>query len=657
MNNLKKKVSLILSVIMVALVVFPIFTSMASSNTSDVSMSVKLNGVELEDTGSYKVKNGDKIYVKATSNISGSPVKFTGYYYANADTWARETETVDVDGGDLTITLPTQTAGTRKTIMIEAVVTGNTGASDPTRRTGWQAYTLEWISDDDTISNKDVNVRYKGSYLTNGSTTEVESNRTLGLSATPEDRVTKIYFKWDSEAMREVTTSPVNLELPSEFEVGSTHKLQVRALYDNGEKSSAKTFYITIKAPVTTNEPTTPSEPTNPTTPTNPTDSDLEILPWEKENSELDSLAIALRNDSESDKANKNVYALGEKVTYYIDFKNGGKKITDEVKITLELPLEFEVVSSDGGNVDSSNGLITWTYPNGMDKEYEGTKTVEIKYKSLGKKSVDSKTIYPLATISKDGKDVDNSAVINFIYRDEDTVITDTHEPYMYGDANATTFRPDDTITRAEGALVLTRILLGQSAIDNVKVTSVYPDLDQTYLEAQKAIIAATTYGIINGYTDGYYRPNQTMTRAEFMKIIASYIELNAEDDGIEGLNIKTLEDSVKIYKDPVLRYAVNGTTVSNHWAIEEVSLLVRLNMTSVSKSNKNLRLDEGITRAEVAQLVNFFLLRAPAEVNSKTTTAFSDVNKKHDLFADIVEATRAAHDFTITEDGTEIAE
>lgn len=654
MNNLKKKVSLILSVIMLALVVFPVFTSMASSNTSDVSMSVKLNGVELEDEGSYKVKNGDKIYVKATSNISGSPVKFTGYYYANADTWARETETVDVDGGDLTITLPTQTAGTRKTIMIEAVVTGNTGASDPTRRTGWQAYTLEWTSDDDTISNKDVNVRYKGSYLANGSTTEVESNRTLGLSATPENRVKKIYFKWDSEAMREVTTSPVNLELPSEFEVGSTHKLQVKALYDNGEKSSAKTFYITIKAPAST------VEPSNPVTPTNPTDSELDILPWEKENSELESLAISLRNDSESDKANKNVYALGEKVTYFVDFKNGGKDIKDEVKISLELPLEFEVVSSDGGNVDYNKGLITWTYPNGMEKEYEGTKTVEIKYKSLGKKSVDSKTIYPLASISKDGKVVDESTVINYIYRDEDTVITDTHEPYMYGDANATTFRPDDTITRAEGALVLTRILLGQSAIDNVKVTSVYPDLDQTYLEAQKAIIAATTYGIINGYTDGYYRPNQTMTRAEFMKIIASYIELNAEDEGIAGLEIKNLEDSVKIYKDPVLRYAVNGTTVSNHWAIEEVTLLMRLNMTSVSKNNKNLRLDEGISRAEVAQLVNFFLLRAPAEVNSKTTTAFSDLTvngKKHKLFADIVEATRPAHDFTITEDGTEIAE
>ncbi len=655
MNNLKRKVSLILSVIMIALAVFPFMISNAGSNTADANMSVKLHGVELQDEGEYKVKNGDKIYVKATSNISGSPIKFTGYYYANADTWKRETETVDVDGGDLTITLPTQPAGTRKTIMIEAVVTGNKGVNDPTRRTGWQAYTLEWLADDDSVSGKDVNVKYLSKTLANGSTTEVDPSKTLELSAVPANRVQKIYFKWDTDAMREFKVTPAYLEIPSTFAEGSTHKLQVMGLYDNGEKTVGKTYYITIKKSGT--DPVDPVDPIDPVDPVNPDDSDLEILPWEKENKDLESLAIALRNDSESDKANKNVYALGEKVTYYIDFKNGGKKVKDEVKITLELPLSFEVISSDNGKVDTNKGLITWTYPNGMDEEYEGTKTIEVKYKAFSKKSIDSMKIYPVATISKAGKVADESAVINYIYRDEDTVITDTHEPYMYGDANATTFRPDATITRAEGALVLTRILLGQSAIDNVKVTSVYPDLDQTYLEAQKAIIAATSYGIINGYTDGYYRPNQTMTRAEFMKIIAKFIELNAEDDGIKGLEIKNVEDSVKLYRDPVLRYAVNGTTVSNHWALEEVTLLVRLNMTSVSSKNKNLRLDEGITRAEVAQLVNFFLLRAPAEVNSRTTTAFSDVNKRHDLFADIVEATRKAHDFTITEDGTEIAE
>ena len=66
--------------------------------------------------------------------------------------------------------------------------------------------------------------------------------------------------------------------------------------------------------------------------------------------------------------------------------------------------------------------------------------------------------------------------------------------------------------------------------------------------------------------------------------------------------------------------------------------------------------MDTEITRAEVAQLVNFYLFRAPAEVNSKTKTAFSDVYKNHKLFADIVEATRPAHTYTLTLDGKEVA-
>ena len=96
------------------------------------------------------------------------------------------------------------------------------------------------------------------------------------------------------------------------------------------------------------------------------------------------------------------------------------------------------------------------------------------------------------------------------------------------------------------------------------------------------------------------------------------------------------------------------STTTSTHWAINYVTLLCRLNMTSVSDSNKNLRLDDEITRAEVAQLVNFYLLRAPADGGK---TQFSDVAKNHKLFADILEATRPAHTYYLTSEGTEVAE
>jgi len=224
----------------------------------------------------------------------------------------------------------------------------------------------------------------------------------------------------------------------------------------------------------------------------------------------------------------------------------------------------------------------------------------------------------------------------------------------MYGDANATTFRPDGTITRAEGALVLVRMLYGQDTIDNATVTNRFPDIGQTYLEAQKAITVATNFGLINGYNDGYYRPNNTMTRAEFMKILATFIEKEAKNKGVNGIALKAINQSAKVYCNPVTEYIVNGTVVTEHWALSHVSLLTRLNMTPVSESEKDLRLDKGITRAEVAQLVNYYLLRAPADTSTNTYTGFSDVAISHKLIGDIMEATRNVHQCRITVNGKE---
>ena len=154
------------------------------------------------------------------------------------------------------------------------------------------------------------------------------------------------------------------------------------------------------------------------------------------------------------------------------------------------------------------------------------------------------------------------------------------------------------------------------------------PDVEGTDYEA--AVSALVELGIVNGYEDGTYKPNKKMTRAEFMKIIAANIELIAEEEDIRGLEIKSSDEEIKIYKDPTKSYVLGSTTINEHWASSYVTFLARLNMTSVSEKEKDLRLDQAITRAEVAQLVNFYLLRAPAE--GVKTTQFTDVNKNHKL-------------------------
>lgn len=376
---------------------------------------------------------------------------------------------------------------------------------------------------------------------------------------------------------------------------------------------------------------------------------ELIIEPWMKENDKLDCLAVSLRSEPyEEDRANKNIYALDEKVVYYVDYKNGGKDTNKTVTLQLELPLSFRVVDSDGAKVSTSKNTLTWTF-NGMENDESGTKVVIVSYKSLGKSSLTYKKITPKATISLGKVEKDISAVLNLIVKDFDTEINAEHEPYMYGDKGTKTFRPDATITRGEGALVLTRIFGISTAHD--PNTYAFPDLDETYLEARKAVIAATAHGIIQGYPDGTYKPNKAMTRGEFMTILARQIE---EELG-EGFEVKDESSLIKVYKDKNRLYYISSTEYYDaHWSLVYTTLLARLNMTSVSESETNLRVDAPITRAEVAQLVNFYLLRAPAAVTSSTKTQFPDVSKRHELFADIVEATRPSHKFSITEDGTE---
>ncbi len=696
-----------------------------------VSMDVKMESTTLKPGNTYEVKGGEKVEVSAKTIGAGANIAFIGYYYSD------KTGITDIESNKATITLPVRSAGTKISLYIEAVADNDDGdeAYNENTRTGWKEFILEYV--DDTIKDKDINVALNGKNLTEGSTTEANPNESLKITATPTDRVSNLYFKWDNNGWSRVAnTGSYATRIPSSFLPGTTHKLYVKAEYDNGEtisekvyifkipatasniamnvKLDSKTIYsgksynvvgkekvtVTVSVSNTTadyikyrfgNESEVKISGANATI-TVPTknvgtslnlyvqafgkdgsqtaqsvytlvyvrnnDGKLDIEPWMEENDELVSLAVNLRNDSEeTEKANKNIYALDEVVTYYVDYKNGtGDDITSEVKLVLELPLDFDVVDADGGQVDKDNNTITWIFPDGLEDEEAGTKIVSIKYTSLSKSKYTSETIYPTVGIYKANKEKDRSTVINLIVEDYDEKIKTTHEPYMKGDAGKDTFRPDDSITRAEGALVLARIY----GLDymNTKVTAVFSDLNETYLEAQKAIIAASKAGLINGYTNGTFKPNEKMTKAEFIKILACMVEMNANDEDIDGLEIKDVENCIKVYNDSTRYYIVDGKKVYTHWALEEVTLLARLNMLPLSEDEDEIKLDEEITRAEVAQLVNFYLLRAPASVDSKTKSGFSDVSRRHELFADIIEATREEHEFSMNEDdGTEVAE
>lgn len=588
-----------------------------SGVSTEKDANVFYNGEELANNSTTEANPGESLRIEATPANGVSSVKFRW----DNDAWQTAGKVSSYSTRIPSSFLP----GSTHWFYVKVEYTDGTVVD--------RAYKFVIPNESNDIT---VNVKLESTTMTSGKTYEVVGGEDISVTASCNNSsVDYITYHFDNESSKKVNSSKANFQVP-DGKTGKTIKLYVEAVAVDGTTTGEKVFNLKYVEATT---------------------GKLDVEPWMEENDEISELSINLRNDSEEeDKANKNIYELDEVVTYYIDYKNGtSSDITSEVSIKLELPLDFDVVNSSNGSVDEDDRTITWVFPDGLEEGESGTIVVKVKYTAFTKSKYDNERIYPSAAIYKANKEKDRSTVINLIIEEYGKEIDELHEPYMYGDLNANTFRPDDTITRAEGALVLARIY-GLNYL-NTRVTNLYSDLGDTYEEAQKAIVAASQAGLINGYTDGTYRPNEKMTKAEFMKILACMVEELGEDEDIEGLEIKSVDNLIKVYADSTRYYIVDGKRIYSHWALEEVSLLARLNMTPLSADDDEIELDEEISRAEVAQLVNFYLLRAPANVDSRTRSGFDDVARKHKLFADIVEATRDAHTFSMEEDGTEVEE
>ena len=84
------------------------------------------------------------------------------------------------------------------------------------------------------------------------------------------------------------------------------------------------------------------------------------------------------------------------------------------------------------------------------------------------------------------------------------------------------TFKPDNQVTRAEFVAMLMRI----SGNEGVNVG--YTDTDGHW--AQKYIAKASEYGYINGYSDGSFRPDSPITRAEAVVVMSRVFSFEIGD-------------------------------------------------------------------------------------------------------------------------------
>ena len=79
-------------------------------------------------------------------------------------------------------------------------------------------------------------------------------------------------------------------------------------------------------------------------------------------------------------------------------------------------------------------------------------------------------------------------------------------------------FKPDNTITRGQAAIIACNMLLYCGA--QIKTGNIFPDIIGHY--AERHISSLEAYGIVNGYEDGTFKPENNITRGQAAMIISN---------------------------------------------------------------------------------------------------------------------------------------
>ena len=161
------------------------------------------------------------------------------------------------------------------------------------------------------------------------------------------------------------------------------------------------------------------------------------------------------------------------------------------------------------------------------------------------------------------------------------------HFAYMIGHPDGY-IRPNNNITRAEVATIFFRLMCDSHRASIWSQENAFPDveLDNWFNNAISTLASA---GLLQGYPDGYFRPNQIITRAEFSALVVRIMGYG------HNLNFPNIA-----FTDTV-----------GHWAEGYINVAYILGWIQGYEGG-TFKPDQPITRAEAAALVNRALGRLP---------------------------------------------
>ena len=199
---------------------------------------------------------------------------------------------------------------------------------------------------------------------------------------------------------------------------------------------------------------------------------------------------------------------------------------------------------------------------------------------------------------------------------------TINHRAYVSG-RGGQTFAPNGSLTRAEAAQMLYALMTEQAHKQYDRTSCGLRDVAAGCWYTT-AVSTLANVGAISGYSDGTFRPNKEITRAEFVTILT----------GIYG------EDTTK---------GMPFSDVGHSWCYDAVATAYAHGWVS-GYSDGTFRPNQTITRAEAVVILNSVLGRSCdltyVQANAQAALHFTDITPGAWYYADIIEASMG-HTYT----------
>ncbi|WP_240374033.1 DUF3993 domain-containing protein [Bacillus piscicola] len=186
------------------------------------------------------------------------------------------------------------------------------------------------------------------------------------------------------------------------------------------------------------------------------------------------------------------------------------------------------------------------------------------------------------------------------------------------------TFHPNDHLKRGQAVTMIARAL----DWDTTSASADFSDVDRDYYAAN-AIAYAASEGVLNGYPDGTFRPNATITRAQMSAIIGKAFEIGT--------------DSSSPFRDVTTKTTGYG----------EINKLYNLGVISGYDNNTRFKPGEPLTRAQFSIILSRLLnedLRLSADEKEKAEDVVIDYQMQN---GKVVSITPDTNKITVKKDQT----